>query len=111
MSQNLHRWIPSQLGHGEAMCARCHITNREAAVLGRLNACSQAANDLTSHEHLVLRALSGEFEVALAAWVTAAFEHLAAVGMCTNEPPYIITDAGREALAAAKASGRVVLDA
>lgn len=29
-----HRWIPSTLGHGETMCADCHMTNREAWVLG-----------------------------------------------------------------------------
>lgn len=31
-----HDWKPSTLGHGETMCARCKITNREAAVLGEL---------------------------------------------------------------------------
>lgn len=34
-----HDWVKSTLGHGEAMCSRCLITNREAAVLGKLNAC------------------------------------------------------------------------
>lgn len=34
-----HDWIPSTLGHGETMCRKCLITNREAAVLGLLNAC------------------------------------------------------------------------
>lgn len=34
-----HNWIKSQLGHGETMCSRCYITNREAAVLGELNEC------------------------------------------------------------------------
>ena len=28
-----HSWVPSSLGHGEAMCQYCRITNREAAVL------------------------------------------------------------------------------
>ena len=35
-----HDWIPSTLGHGEAMCRCCLITNREAAILGQLNNCS-----------------------------------------------------------------------
>jgi hypothetical protein len=35
----LHEWVLSTLGHGEVMCRRCLITNREAAVLGRLNRC------------------------------------------------------------------------
>lgn len=34
-----HDWIPSTLGHGETMCRKCFITNREAAVLGLLNHC------------------------------------------------------------------------
>jgi hypothetical protein len=34
-----HDWIKSNLGHGEQMCSRCRITNREAAVLNRLNYC------------------------------------------------------------------------
>jgi len=34
-----HVWVPSRLGHGEVMCKNCLITNREAAALGRLNAC------------------------------------------------------------------------
>lgn len=35
----LHEWIKSDLGHGEAMCKNCKMTNREAAVLGKLNDC------------------------------------------------------------------------
>lgn len=34
-----HDWIKSTLGHGETMCSRCFITNREAAVLGKTNDC------------------------------------------------------------------------
>lgn len=34
-----HDWQKSTLGHGETMCKRCFITNREAAVLGLLNRC------------------------------------------------------------------------
>lgn len=34
-----HDWVPSRLGHGETMCARCFVTNREAAVLG-MNDCT-----------------------------------------------------------------------
>ena len=46
-----HDWIPSTLGHGETMCRRCFVTNREAAVLGIANECdvpqkpSVSAND------------------------------------------------------------------
>lgn len=29
-----HDWIKSTLGHGETMCSRCCITNREAWALG-----------------------------------------------------------------------------
>lgn len=29
-----HDWIPSTLGHGETMCRRCFVTNREAAAIG-----------------------------------------------------------------------------
>lgn len=35
----LHDWVKSTLGHGETMCRRCKITNREAGVLGRMNEC------------------------------------------------------------------------
>lgn len=35
-----HTWIKSTLGHGESMCSKCFITNREAAVLGKMNTCS-----------------------------------------------------------------------
>lgn len=31
-----HNWIPSTLGHGETMCSRCFVTNREAAVIGMI---------------------------------------------------------------------------
>jgi hypothetical protein len=34
-----HDWVKSTLGHGETMCRRCYITNREAAALGCLNHC------------------------------------------------------------------------
>lgn len=34
-----HDWIPSTLGHGETMCRRCCITNREAAALLLLDEC------------------------------------------------------------------------
>ncbi|MBY0559893.1 hypothetical protein [Hyphomicrobium sp.] len=37
----LHDWVKSTLGHGDAMCSRCLITNREAAVLGLLNHCER----------------------------------------------------------------------
>lgn len=30
-----HDWGPSTLGHGDAMCKRCFITNREAAAIGK----------------------------------------------------------------------------
>lgn len=34
-----HNWIKSTLGHGETMCSRCLVTNREAAVLGIMDTC------------------------------------------------------------------------
>lgn len=37
-----HTWVKSTLGHGEVMCKYCLITNREAAVLGKLNECDKA---------------------------------------------------------------------
>ena len=44
-----HDWIKSTLGHGETMCSRCFITNREAAAIGEME-CSvppppKAANE------------------------------------------------------------------
>lgn len=50
-----HDWIPSTLGHGETMCSRCCVTNREAAVLGIADECDMptppqlAANDEDDH--------------------------------------------------------------
>lgn len=44
-----HNWIKSQLGHGETMCSRCYITNREAAVLGELNEC-RAPNPVSAQQ-------------------------------------------------------------
>jgi hypothetical protein len=35
-----HDWVHSTLGHGDTMCSRCKITNREAAALGEMNECS-----------------------------------------------------------------------
>jgi hypothetical protein len=35
-----HDWINSTLGHGETMCSRCKITNREAIALGEINKCT-----------------------------------------------------------------------
>lgn len=29
-----HDWIKSTLGHGETMCSRCFVTNREASAIG-----------------------------------------------------------------------------
>jgi len=37
-----HDWGPSNLGHGEAMCRRCFITNREAMALGKMKECDVA---------------------------------------------------------------------
>lgn len=34
-----HRWAKSKLGHGEFMCAKCFMTNREAAALGQTYKC------------------------------------------------------------------------
>ena len=30
---NEHNWIRSTYGHGETMCTKCGVTNREASVL------------------------------------------------------------------------------
>lgn len=35
-----HDWVKSTLGHGETMCSRCFITNREAAVIGASEICN-----------------------------------------------------------------------
>lgn len=40
-----HDWIKSTLGHGETMCSRCFVTNREAAALGISNSCDVQPND------------------------------------------------------------------
>lgn len=37
-----HNWGPSTLGHGDQMCRRCGITNREAAALGLQEVCDGA---------------------------------------------------------------------
>lgn len=37
-----HKWVRSNLGHGEQMCEYCKGTNRELAVLGMLNHCDKA---------------------------------------------------------------------
>jgi hypothetical protein len=29
-----HEWGPSRVGHGDAQCTRCMMTNREAWILG-----------------------------------------------------------------------------
>ena len=29
-----HVWVKSTLGHGERMCSRCYVTNREALAIG-----------------------------------------------------------------------------
>jgi hypothetical protein len=34
-----HNWVRSTLGHGDVMCSKCYITNREAVVLGLPNIC------------------------------------------------------------------------
>ena len=41
-----HRWVKSTLGHGETMCARCWMTNREAAVLLCADWCDAKPDDL-----------------------------------------------------------------
>jgi hypothetical protein len=46
-----HNWIKSTLGHGDTMCSRCFMTNREAAALGVSDSCDvlpptpKSAND------------------------------------------------------------------
>jgi hypothetical protein len=48
---NLHDWVRSTLGHGETMCRRCFITNREAAVLGELNHCPVPEKKDNAQDH------------------------------------------------------------
>lgn len=45
-----HNWIPSTLGHGETMCSRCFVTNREAAALGITNVCDAPAPSSNDNE-------------------------------------------------------------
>lgn len=47
-----HDWIPSRLGHGETMCRRCCVTNREAAVLGILYSCPTPPAIVPEHQSL-----------------------------------------------------------
>jgi hypothetical protein len=35
-----HIWVTSNPGHGEVLCQKCKITNREAAALGLSNYCA-----------------------------------------------------------------------
>lgn len=65
-----HDWIPSTLGHGETMCRRCFVTNREAVALGISNTCdvppkpAPASNDNAawSQEQIDYEMLSHEQE-------------------------------------------------
>lgn len=61
-----HDWIKSTLGHGETMCSRCKVTNREAAAIG-MDDCDapppEPANDMQKAleaDGEKLRALTGE---------------------------------------------------
>lgn len=40
-----HLWVRSTLGHGHSMCARCKITDAEAAVLGLMDTCEKAQKE------------------------------------------------------------------
>lgn len=40
-----HTWTISKLGHGETMCVRCFMTNREAAALGMAMKCEPIKDD------------------------------------------------------------------
>lgn len=56
-----HRWTESSLGHGERMCERCGITNREAAVLGLLNECeAEPSRHLPELENATVGDLYGQ---------------------------------------------------
>jgi hypothetical protein len=46
-----HDWIKSTLGHGELMCKRCLVTNREATALGILDKCEE--KDLRKKKEIV----------------------------------------------------------
>ncbi len=39
MSVQQHVWEKSVLGHGDLMCSRCKVTDREAGALGEMNIC------------------------------------------------------------------------
>ena len=41
-----HEWIKSTLGHGETMCKRCFVTNREAAAIGMDSCDADPGEDL-----------------------------------------------------------------
>jgi hypothetical protein len=40
-----HLWVPSNIGHGESMCSRCGITDREAKALHVTETCTGAHPD------------------------------------------------------------------
>lgn len=44
-----HDWVPSTLGHGETMCLRCYMTNREAAALHMLDECGMIFRPLRDY--------------------------------------------------------------
>ena len=39
MSEKAHIWVPSTLGHGNAMCCRCYTTDLEATAMGEERFC------------------------------------------------------------------------
>lgn len=52
-----HDWIPSTLGHGELMCARCKMTNREAVALRKLNRCEEKRTEEELADRVHLKAI------------------------------------------------------
>ena len=72
---NEHKWVPSTLGHGGTMCAKCLTTNLEAEATGTQNICSVidedyrprvslSKADVEEAAKLVTVTLKGEWEYA-----------------------------------------------
>lgn len=48
-----HDWIKSTLGHGETMCLRCFVTNREAAAIGMVECDVPTPTPIAANENAV----------------------------------------------------------
>jgi ribosomal protein S27E len=52
-----HDWIPSTLGHGETMCSRCFVTNREAEAIGMIE-CDAEGISMNDFDNALLEPLN-----------------------------------------------------